>query len=186
MLELDRNVDDDPIFLDLAGQLIAGAALFNGLTDIVLVHVDHWFGPRWLGFCGKLLGVAGVRSRSLKGPLTPPPFHPHRILSAKSYRFRESKSFEYREESTSLHECRPSHDNIHRTLPGNTLYAWFSGNTTSTGRGIVMVYVVKRDQCEGWYIAFDKRHDWHLAQTVEISPNRVHEYIQCNGLQISK
>ena len=77
MLELEANSTDDSLFIEKASRLIAGATLTNGLSDVVAVHIDHWFGERWLGFCGKLLGCTGVRSRRLDDELTPPPFHPH-------------------------------------------------------------------------------------------------------------
>src|SRR3982751_3555160 len=99
MLELEANTADDPAFLDLASRLIAGAALANGLNTVVAVHINHWFGERWLGFCGKLLGAAGVRSRRLDGELTPPPFHPHRVLSVHAYRLTGSQTFEHWDES---------------------------------------------------------------------------------------
>src|SRR5688572_25676240 len=114
MLDLEATSTDDLPFLDLASRLIAGAARANGLNDVVVVHIDHWFGERWLGFCGKLLGSAGVRSRRLDGELTPPPFHPHRVLSARAYRLTEAQTFEYWDDDGSLHEYRPSQANINR------------------------------------------------------------------------
>ena len=84
MLELDANADDDGAFLDIAGRLIATATIENGFGVVVAVHIDHWFGDRWLGFYGKFLGAAGVRNRRLTDELTPPPFHPHRVQSARS------------------------------------------------------------------------------------------------------
>ena len=50
MLNLQRVDEDDTGFLDLAGRLIAGAALCNGVSDVWTIHIDHWFGERWLVF----------------------------------------------------------------------------------------------------------------------------------------
>lgn len=178
MLELEANPTDDAAFLDLASRLIAGAALANGLGDVVAVHIDHWFGERWLGFCGKLLGAAGVRSRRLDGELTPPPFHPHRVLSARAYRLTESQIFEYWDDVQSLHGDRPSQANINRTFRRNRLYAWYSGDTTATDKGVVMVYAVKTAENAAWYTAFHKTPTWHLGQTVAVSPREVHEFME--------
>jgi hypothetical protein len=177
MLELEANATDDAPFLDLASRLIAGAAVASCLSDVVAVHIDHWFGERWLGFCGKLLGSAGVRSRRLDGELTPPPFHPHRVLSARAYRLTESQTFEHWDDAGSLHGFRPSQANINRTLRRNRLYAWYSGDTTATDKGVVMVYVVKETGNAAWYTAFHKAPAWHLGQTVGVSPRAIQEYM---------
>jgi hypothetical protein len=96
MLELEGSTSDDAGFLDVASRLIEGTACANGFAAIVVAHIDHWFGPRWLGFRGKLLGAASVRSRRLTGRLAPPPFHPHRVRSVREYHRTESQAFEYR------------------------------------------------------------------------------------------
>ncbi len=178
MLQLEANPTDDAPFLDLASRLVAGAALSNGLSDVVAVHVDHWFGERWLGFCGKLLGSAGVRSRRLDGELTPPPFHPHRVLSARVYRLTEARTFEYWEDAGSLHGYRPSQSNINQTFRRSRLYAWYSGDTIATDKGVVMAYAIKKAQNAAWYTAFHKSPAWHLGQTVGVSPRVVHEFIE--------
>jgi hypothetical protein len=178
MLELEANSTDDVRFLDLASRLIAGAALSNGLSDVVAVHVDHWFGERWLGFCGKFLGSAGVRSRRLDGELTPPPFHPHRVLSARVYRLTGAQTFEYVDDAKSLHGYRTSQANINQTFRRNRLYAWYSGDTAATDKGVVMVYAIKKAENAAWYTAFHKVPIWHLGQTVGVSPRAVHEFIE--------
>jgi hypothetical protein len=177
MLELEANATDDAPFLDLASRLIAGAAVAYGLNDVVTVHIDHWFGERWLGFCGKLLGSTGVRSRHLDGELTPPPFHPHRVLSARVYRLTEAHTFEHCDDAGLLHGFRPSQSNINRTFRRNRLYAWYSGDTAVTDKGVVMVYLVHRQWNSAWYVGFDKFPAWHLSVTRAIAPGRVHELL---------
>jgi hypothetical protein len=181
MIPLEANPTDDGPFLDLAGRLIVGAALANGFSDVVAVHIDHWFGERWLGFCGKLLGSAGVRSRRLDGELTPPPFHPHRVLSARVYRLTEANSFEHWDDAGSLHGYRPSQANINRTFRRNRVYAWYSGDTAATDKGVVMVYLVHRKWSAAWYAGFDRFPQWHLSVTRAISPGRVQELLELSA-----
>jgi hypothetical protein len=177
MLELEAVASDDPAFLGLAGRLIDGAARSNGFDTLVVGHIDHWFGPRWLGFCGKLLGAAGVRSRRLTGELTPPPFHPHRIHSVRGYGLDESEAFVYGHDVEWLHGHRPSEANIYRTLRRRRLYAWYSGDTAASDKGAVMVYLVHREWSAAWYAGFDKTPAWHLARTSAIASRRVHGYL---------
>src|SRR5688500_17691444 len=105
MLLLEQLPDDDPEFLDLAGRLIGGAAIAYEL-GVVAVHIDHWFGDRWLGFCGKYLGMAGVRTADFTKSLTPPPFHPHRIHSVRYY-WHSAQGFQHSDDVKSPHGYRP-------------------------------------------------------------------------------
>jgi hypothetical protein len=178
MLELEANANDDPAFLHLAGRLITGAARAYTFSTLVIVHINHWFGARWLGFCGKLLGAASVRSRRLTGPLTPPPFHPHRIHSVREYRLTEAQTYEYQGDVRWLHGYWPSQANIYRTFPRNRLYAWYSGHTAESDKGVVMVYLVQSNWNAAWYVAFDKTPQWHLTQTLAIAPRRVQELME--------
>jgi hypothetical protein len=179
VIELEANANDDPAFLTVAGQLIAGAAL-AGRTDVVTaVHIDHWFGDRWLGFRGKMLGIAGVRSWSLRGELGVPPFHPNRVHSTRLYLFApESRRFEYRRDRDGIHGYRTSAANLNCRLGGTGLYAWYSGDTADTRTGAVMVYVVATRYRFGWYTTFESKPQWRLTKSVGISPRRVAELME--------
>jgi hypothetical protein len=178
MLELEAMADDDASFLDLASGLVAGAADANRLSDLVVTHVDHWFGPRWLGFRGKGMGVVGVRNRRLTDALAPPPFHPHRILSVREYRLGGSKVFEDQGDVGWLHGHRSSESNVRRSLPRGRLYAWYCGGTVASGKAVVMVYVVHEETTSAWYVGFVRGTSWHLSQTVAIAPSRVHQLLE--------
>jgi hypothetical protein len=177
MLELEATESDEPDFLDITSRLITSVAWTNGFNQLIVGHIDHWFGQRWLGFCGKLLGAAGVRSRRLTGELTPPPFHPNRIISVRRYALTEPGGFESGGEVSWLHGLRPSASNINRTLLKGFLYAWYSGDTITSDKGVVMVYLVHRKWNAAWYVGFEKLPQWHLAQTVAIAPRRVNEML---------
>lgn len=178
MLQLEADAGDDPAFLDLAGRLIAGAAVAYEFRDLIAVHIDHWFGPRWLGFCGKLLGAAGVRNRRLADDLTPPPFHPHRVRSARAYQLTGLGRFEFWEEIRSLHDFRSSEANLRLSLRKGRLYGWYTGDTATSDKAAVMVYLVGRKWNAAWYVGFDKVPTWHVSQTVAIAPWRVRELLK--------
>lgn len=137
-----------------------------------MIRIDHWFGPRWLGFCGKLYGIAGVRTRRGTARLTVPPFHPHRVQFAREFHLGEGGAFVDRGPDSSLHDWRNSHDNINRSMRRG-VYGWSSGDTASTGRGAVMVYVVTPHWSTAWYAGFERRTEWCLTTTKWISPQRV-------------
>lgn len=176
MIELEADANDDPDFMSLVARLVAGAAVANGFEVVVAVHIDHWFGERWLGFCGKLLGAAGVRNRRLTSGLVCPPFHPHRVRSAREYRL-DGGRFKYSEEPWSLHNYRRSEQNLNNTLRRGRLYAWYSGDTAVTDKAAIMVYLVQREWSVAWYAGFNKASQWHLAKTVSIAPHRVLELL---------
>jgi hypothetical protein len=178
MLELETTPTDDPAFVDLAARVFAAAALEAELRKIVVVHVDHWFGRRWLGFRSKLLGAAGVRSARLDSAHSPPPFHPRRVLSARLYRPSDSQPFEFDENVTWLHGYRPSQENLRRRLAPGFLYTWYSGDTKAMDRGVVMVYEIKRTGNAAWYAAFERNPSWRLVQAVGIGPSTVRQYLE--------
>lgn len=176
MLKLDARSTDDPAFISAAKRLIVGAAITNGFETLHIVHLDHWFGPRWLRFCGKLPGVTGIRKCKLPHELTAPPFHPHRIQSAVEYRLNESGRFRFRREAT-LHCFRTIDVSIIWPILTNDLYAWYSGDTVRCDKGVVMTYLVGNNWNAAWHVGFQKRTEWRLETTVAISPRRVHEYL---------
>ena len=178
MLTLEPTANDDTTFIDITCRLIAAAAQTYDFDSLIIGHIDHWFGPRWLGFCGKFLGAAGVRSRRLTGALTPPPFHPHRIQSVRVYLQNDLGEFCFRCDASSVHGYRPSQENINRTLSRGRLYAWYSGNTVNTGKGVIMIYLAHLTWSSAWYVGFDKFPKWHLTVTKSISPSRVHELLE--------
>ena len=64
---LHATENDSAQFINIASRLITSVAASNDWPWIYAVHVDNWFGSRWLGFQGKILGAAGVRSRLATG-----------------------------------------------------------------------------------------------------------------------
>ncbi len=179
MLDLEATTNDDAGFLAVAGLLVGGGTIADNAHRLTAIHIDHWFGDRWLGFRGKMLGIAGVGSWSLRRELGVPPFHPHRVLSTREYQvIPESRRFEYRGETNRVHGTRTSESNLNRSLCVRGLYAWYSGDTINTRTGAVMVYVVAPRYRFGWYAMFENKAEWCLTKSVGIAPGRIAELMK--------
>jgi hypothetical protein len=154
-------------------------ALANGLVQkyrpesLILIKVNSWFGSRWLGFSGKMLGV-GFRRRGVAGVwqenhLSVPPFIPSRIVSQR--RFAAPNYLEI-EEGAPLHRKVRSHDAMLRqiaaTEPGAAAL-WYSGNSKITGHGSAMAYIPASDSYLCWYASWARRDTWHIEETTGIS-----------------
>jgi hypothetical protein len=174
-LHLDATSNDDAGFLELVGRYVTTCVRLSGLTDVTVVHVDNWFGDRWLGFRGKILGSAGVWARmgESKARLAVPPFHPHRILSERRFELRDDNTLAGPfPPARRLHEWRSSEENTRLTVEnvaGPGVFAWFSGNTRVTRRGSLMVYVLSVEGASGWYGAFEQAGTWRVKRRIGIS-----------------
>jgi hypothetical protein len=168
-VSLHTTTEDNTSFIDLASKLVTATAMKANLSIIYAVHIDNWFGPRWLGFCGKTRGIAGVRNKTLKRSLSIPPFHPHRVLSARGHRLREDGLYVDAEELTSLHPHIPSESNIYRRIRSNILYAWYSGNSVATHKGVVMIYQCQQDKSQAFYTMFNGEKGWIVEQHIGIT-----------------
>lgn len=126
---IEPAIDDDPSFVELVDRLARESIKRSGLTSLVLCHLDHWFGPRWLGFCGKMLGAAGVRDFPSRRGQTPPPFHPHRLQSAVNYSIDSDGLLQRGGDVGWLHLPIKSENNLYRSLLTGKQYLWYSGDT---------------------------------------------------------
>ncbi len=170
---LHSTPSDDSAFIDIDSRLITATAAAHELPVIYAVHIDNWFGARWLGFRGKLLGIAGVKSKTLKRSLIVPPFHPNRVLSARGHRLRDDGLYADAEDVTSLHPHITSGANLSRNIRGNIVHAWYSGNTISSRKGVVMIYHCQGDDCGAFYTMFDGNREWQLEEHVGITRQEV-------------
>lgn len=76
MLPIPQRPSDAPDFIARVEAVVA-RALQARPAHLILIRVDNWFGERWIGFGGKVLGLAGI---SFKDNLVLPPFVPSRIV----------------------------------------------------------------------------------------------------------
>ena len=175
-IELDTTSIDDWRFIDLVASFVSHYATLYSSGMVRVIHVDNWFGERWLGFAGKILGAAGVRNRKINDVTLPsPPFRPSRIKTALTY-YREAHGRYTKAESTlaGLHAEKSGAKFWHLFRPG--LYCWYSGNTLANTTGSLMIYDVTRDGSSGWYVLFDRNTDWQVTRTTNVARE------ECTGI----
>jgi len=179
MIDLNITKEDDLDFISISSNLIEGCAIKNDMHRMHIVHIDNWFGERWLGFRGKFLGAVGCHSHSLKEALTIPPFHPNRVLSEYEYIISDT-GIEKRpvENDKTLHYHRKSNDNLKMNITTDGLYAWYSANTIGNSQGSVMIYVVDNGKYFALYTMFEKKECWKLVRSAGITQKECYDLIQ--------
>ena len=69
MINLHKTETDDGNFLSIVLVLIDYFYQKYAPKNIHAIHIDNWFGDKWLGFRGKILGAAGVRDKDFDSKL---------------------------------------------------------------------------------------------------------------------
>ena len=107
-----------------------------------------------------------------------PPFVPNRVVSQR--RFRAAGC----EETDS---GKPIHTNVESTVAllrkaatvaPNTALVWYSGSTSATGRGAVMVYLPVAGSYWSWYAGWQKQGTWRLIETRNIKRDELLRLIE--------
>lgn len=153
---------DDVGFIHLVREVLADEWTVP-TSEAYLVKIDHWFGRRWFRFSGTKLGAlsfwhdrAGV-----------PPFHPHRVLSERHFSRDEGGRYVEGPAPAPLHLHQGGDDNLVRclhTISRSATFVWYSGDTSRTGRGSVMLYAVTdEDQSKLYAECIRTRAGWTLT-----------------------
>lgn len=155
---------DDVGFVHLVREVLADE-LATTTDELFLVKVDQWFGQNWLQFSGKLLGALGLWSRRV----TVPPFHPNRVVFERHFDFDEDKAtYVETPPPRPLHIEQASEANLRRwlhTVSSSGTFIWYSGDTQTTGRGSLMVYVIAGGEHGEWYVELVRRNDrWRMTK----------------------
>lgn len=185
-IKLEATSSDDRSFVDLVAAFVSHYAELYSTETVHVIHVDNWFGERWLGFAGKLLGVAGARNRKINDTTLPsPPFRPSRIITASAY-YRKADGRYTEAESTlaGLHAEKNGGQFWDLNRPG--LYCWYSGNTAVNTTGSLMIYDVTREGSSGWYVLFDRNTDWHITRTTNVAREECSHIIDHYRAEASK
>lgn len=167
-IALHSSETDHPQFLEavtnIANAMVAAADDVHGVYE---VHIDNWFGRKWLGFWGKVHGAVGVRSYNLQGRLNAPPFNPNRVLSQRYYH-KAGSGFQH-PERVKLHVRRPSETNLACPVRNQFLYLWYSANSIANGKGSLMCYLASPPSSIAWYAVLDENKDWQPSECIGIS-----------------
>ena len=155
---LPQNENDDEQFISLVDSFVRAYRVENSAKRVVLIHIDNWFGERWLGFAGKFRGIAGIRQRNGKlgidgdRSLSIPPFRPTRVQDYAGFDFDGDTVTPF--VPRQIH--REKNGGCTQRLLFNGLYVWYSGNTSINTNGCLMVYELNRDGQNAWYLQFQK------------------------------
>jgi len=180
-IQLEATAIDDPAFVGLVSLFVSHYADACEAPVVHVVHIDNWFGDRWLGFRGKIMGAAGVRNRNVNDCTLPaPPFKPSRIESALEFhRDTDSQYTVVSDSIAGLHADKPGSEFWYLTRPG--IYSWYSGSTKTNTTGSLMVYEVTREGSSGWYIGFDRNPDWRPITAKNVSLEECEAIIGSNS-----
>jgi hypothetical protein len=147
---------DDPAFLAAVDRIIAACVRRDAPQEVRVIHVDHWFGAKWLRFSGK--GRVGF----FYGCITPdtaldefwcerltfPPFTPNRVVA--EYYFCRTGPAVYEEQAPPQLVHRRRHGrsaaNLTRKVAAfapSAQFFWYSSGTSRVDRGCLMSYAVR-------------------------------------------
>jgi hypothetical protein len=173
-IEVLETEFDDPDFVALVSAFVSHYAELYAHTFVKVIHIDNWFGERWLGFAGKFQGIAGMRNLSLHMRLPAPPFRPSRVISCYDFDRTADKMYtRTKGDFSNIHAEKNGGDVWHLYRPG--LYCWYSGNTRANTTASLMIYDVtsvgnKRVGYDAWYVMFDKNEEWGFTKCRNVSP----------------
>ncbi len=162
---------DDEEFLAIVGRLLDQLA--RTADDLHLVRIDNWFGPKWLGFSGKVLGAVGVHTDVDRGAVVVPPFSPGRVLWERHLSSAGGEYFPVHSPWT-FHGERSSESNMTRRLShfqSSGHFVWFSGGSRPNARGSVMVVSLDGEEQDAYFIEFTKSGgSWRVGSQAGKSP----------------
>jgi hypothetical protein len=162
--------DDDPEFIRIVDSLVRREIASSEPARVYLSPIDHWFGRRWYGFKGKMLGIAGVHSVGEGARLVIPPFHPHRVKTETCFERRDSGEYIELYTFRRLAVTQPSPRNFNRFIKDfaeTSVMLWYSGDTAEIDHGSAMLYASTADRDRGWYVSLAKQDgQWRLEDEI--------------------
>ena len=139
------------------------------IEELFFIKVENWFDHKWLNYSGKSViqfhggpFLESALQNEWRDKITVPPFNPSRIISEIFIKigFSQPKSFHKK-----LHSLKGSNDNIHNRIVNftkNGLFAWYSSNTEINQIGSLMIYIVKDNSVETFYVSFANKNGWNI------------------------
>jgi hypothetical protein len=177
LITLHASESDDPRFVETVGSVLNGAVAQVQPSSVYVVRIDNWFGPKWLGFSGKVLGAIGVS----KVLVTLPPFVPARVMAQAHYTRDADSSGYVATAARPLHIHQPSGANLQRrtdlVASGNAVF-WISGNSQPNGRGCVMAHLPSEGGIWPWYVGFARESTWRIAELRGITYDEFGAFVQ--------
>lgn len=147
-MKIIPEFDDAVDFVEQVEQTSNGVMLRHAPEILYLIKINNWFGSKWLGFSGKLLGAVGVWHKP--DYIRIPPFVPNRVVSQRRF---VAPAFAEIDSGDAVHLSISSRRALLRetaaVLPKAALI-WYSGNSGRTGRGSIMAYLPIDDSYWTW------------------------------------
>jgi hypothetical protein len=158
---------DAALFIDAVRKIAHGTARECRPERLYLIRIDHWFGPLWLNFAGKMVGgVMGIHPANLRVP----PFKPSRVVEERMF---ATPSFDEQMIASPVHiKCRTGDATSRRIeqLDKKAVLVWYSGGSAQEGRGAVMVHLPVVSNTSGFYAGFvEKDGRWQPGLLRHIS-----------------
>jgi hypothetical protein len=170
-MRITPEIDDAPDFIRQVERVANGIVRLHVPETLLLIKIDNYFGSKWLGFSGKVLGALGIWHNPSYYPAAKvriPPFVTNRVVSQRRF-----SSPAYRE----IDSGKPIHQRIRggkalgrmaATESPQSALVWYSGKSEATGRGAVMAYVPAGDSYWLWYAALETGESWSVTETLDI------------------
>ncbi len=185
---IEERDGDDAGYVERVRAIVAGVLRDRRVEEAVVVRIDNWFDRKWLEFSGhrsvpyECGPFASRIEEHRRAELTFPPFHPNRVQSWTRYawngyaeRFVEARG----PGSKRPHRLQRSSENLGRRVAqggSSVAYVWMSGNTSSNGRGSLMVYVAREERTEAWYASLVRDGGWSIAAVAGVSQDEVERF----------
>ncbi len=166
------NTDDDHFLIE-ANKVICGVVSIHLPLQFMVFHIDNWFGDKWLGFEGKILGAFGVSNKSIS---VIPPFVQNRITTQSLFQRTDDQKYSYSGEGPQIYHQGKSSENFNNHLETNILETalfWVSGNSAINGRGSIMGYVPVKDKYWGWYLELSQLLNWNISKQIGIHNHEI-------------
>ncbi len=174
---LERREGDSDDFLTIVDTAVGLHLRLEQPREVYVVRIDNWFGQKWLGFKGKVMGTLGVSNRNA---LVVPPFVPNRVERI-DYWQREEGQYHSAAPLKELHLMQESGENLSRKLSDlsvNGSFFWYSAASEKNGRGSIMHYRVVDRECKAWYVECrNGPNGWAFSKCVGVAPEEVDLWI---------
>lgn len=167
--------EDDPAFFRIVASILDSVVAESTPEVVTVIQIKNWFDQKWLNFSGKIVGAAGLWGSDI----TLPPFNPNRVMSQTVCRLVNG---EYESiKAPPLHILQRSSENLNRKLrfhASSGMFAWWTSNTVSNGRGSLMVYTQTGDQSSTWFLGFRKKaREWKVNTKKGIPDHLIEKYM---------
>ncbi|MDP9192919.1 MAG: hypothetical protein M3P06_14555 [Acidobacteriota bacterium] len=171
MRYVTTEAGDDAEFIAFTETVLTRVTLMQA-PGIHITRINGWFGEKWIGFSGKVMGAFGVHYRE---EMDIPPFVPNRVITS-TYLKLVGGRYEPSESAVQLHIHQRSESNFRRkvreVVPADVLI-WFSGGSERDGRGSILAYVPTVEGHTPGFLSLARDPSWRIIKSIGLSPSEL-------------